>query len=138
MVGRGGLILKISEGRDVLLLDGDCGLCHRLALFMDSRLHSGSDIAYRQIESVEGRELISGLPLWKQEADTVYLFRDGRAFVKSAATIRCLLYLKWHWRIWFPILWVIPLPIRDIGYRIVAKYRYRFFSRPEICTFRID
>ena len=138
MVSRGGLILEINLERDVLLLDGDCGLCHRLALFMDPRLDSSSDIAYRQIESEESRELISRLPVWKQEADTVYLFRDGRAFVRSAAAIRCLLYLKWHWKIWFPLLWVIPLPVRDIVYRVIAKYRYRFFARPEICTFRID
>ncbi|MBP50511.1 MAG: hypothetical protein CMA68_00285 [Euryarchaeota archaeon] len=105
---------------------------------MDPRLDSDSDIAYRQIESEESRELISRLPEWKQEADTVYLFRDGQAFVRSAAAIRCLLYLKWHWKIWFPVLWLIPLPIRDFVYGIVAKYRYRFFTRPEICTFRID
>ena len=130
--------MQISEGRDVLLLEGDCGLCHRLALFMDPRLHEDADIAYREISSEEGQKMISELEEWEARADTVYLFREGRSFVRSSAAIRCLLYLKWYWRIWFPIMWLVPAPIRDIAYRIVAKNRHRFFDRPEACTFRID
>ena len=56
--------MQIAEGRDVLLLDGDCGLCHRLALFMDPRLNEDADIAYREISSDEGQELISELEEW--------------------------------------------------------------------------
>tara|TARA_Y100001970_G_scaffold60892_1_gene77526 strand:- start:17804 stop:18121 length:318 start_codon:yes stop_codon:yes gene_type:complete len=105
---------------------------------MDPRLHRGADIAYREIASIEGQEMISGLEKWKMDADTVYLFRGEEVFVKSSAAIRCLLYLKWYWRMWFPILWLVPLPIRDMVYNIVARNRHRFFSRPEVCTFRID
>ena len=130
--------MQIAEGRDVLLLDGDCGLCHRLALFMDPRLNEDADIAYREISSDEGQELISELNEWERRADTVYLFRDGRSFVRSSAAIRCLLYLKWYWRIWFPIMWLVPVPLRAIAYRIVANNRHRFFDSTEACTFRID
>ena len=48
--------------RDFLLLDGDCGLCHRLATFMDKRLARGQDIGYRPILSKEGQKMIATLP----------------------------------------------------------------------------
>ena len=128
----------LDPGRDVLLLDGDCGLCHRLAQFMDPKLAPGVDIAYRPIESEEAQNLIATFPKWQQQSDTVYLFRDGRSYVRSAAVIRCLLYMIWYWRMWFPILWIIPLPIRNMVYRFVAEYRHRIFKKPEVCTFRID
>ena len=128
----------LDPDRDVLLLDGDCGLCHRLAQFMDPKLAPGVDIAYRPIESEEAQNLIATFPEWQQQSDTVYLFRDGRSYVRSAAVIRCLLYMIWHWRMWFPILWIIPLPIRNMVYRFVAEYRHRIFKKPEVCTFRID
>ena len=128
----------LDPGRDVLFLDGDCGLCHRLARVLDPKLAPGVDIAYRPIESEEAQSLITTFPEWQQQSDTVYLFRDGRSYVRSAAVIRCLLYMIWHWRMWFPILWIIPLPIRDMVYRFVAKYRHRIFKKPEVCTFRID
>ena len=128
----------LDPSRDVLLLDGDCGLCHRLARFMDPKLTPGVDIAYRPIESEEAQNLIATFPKWQQQSDTVYLFRDGRSYVRSSAVIRCLLYMIWYWRMWFPIIWIIPLPIRNMVYRFVAIYRHRIFKKPEVCTFRID
>ena len=124
--------------RDFLLLDGDCGLRHRLATFMDKRLARGQDIGYRPILSEEGQEMIATLPQKQRDADSVYLIRNGKSYIRSAAGIRCLLYMKWHYKMWFPIFWIIPLPIRDIGYRIIAKYRHKFFKRPTECLFRID
>ena len=128
----------LDPDRDVLLLDGDCGLCHRLAQFMDPKLAPGVDIAYRPLESDDAQNLIATFPKWQQQSDTVYLFRDGRSYVRSAAVIRCLLYMIWYWRMWFPILWIIPLPIRNMVYRFVAICRHRIFKKPEVCTFRID
>ena len=128
----------LDPNRDVLLLDGECGLCHRLALFMEPKLGPGVDIAYRPIKSDDAHSLIINFPEWQQKADSVYLLRNGRSYVRSAAVIRCLLYLRWYWKMWFLILWVIPLPIRDMVYRFVSKYRHLVFKKPEYCTFRID
>ena len=128
----------LDPNRDVLLLDGECGLCHRLALFMEPKLGPGVDIAYRPIKSDDAQNLIIKLPEWQQKADSVYLLRSGRSYVRSAAVIRCLLYLRWYWKMWFLILWVIPLPISDMVYRFVSKYRHLVFKKPEYCTFRID
>ena len=91
----------LDSSRDVLLLDGDCGLCHRLAFFMDPRLEPGVDIAYRPIKSDDAKKLIHSFPKWQQRSDTVYLLRNGRSYIRSAAAIRCLLYLRWYWKIWF-------------------------------------
>ena len=128
----------LDPSRDVLLLDGECGLCHRLALFMEPKLEPRVDIAYRPIESDDAENLIIKFPEWQQKANSVYLLRNGRSYVRSAAVIRCLLYLRWYWKMWFLILWIIPLPICDMVYRFVAKYRHLIFKKPEYCTFRID
>lgn len=137
MVSGGGLI-EIEEGRDILILDGDCGLCHRLANFVDRRIVDKGMLALRASDSEDARLVISKLPESLREADTVYLIRNGKAYVRSSAAIRCLKYMRLHWRIIYPIVWIIPLPLRDFVYRIVAKYRHMIFERPEVCTFRTD
>ena len=124
--------------RDYLLLDGDCGLCHRLATFIDKRLADSQDIGYRPILSKDAAEMIALLPKKQQNADSVYLIRNGKSYIRSAAGIRCLLYMRWYYSMWFPILWMIPLPIRDLGYMFIAKYRHKFFNTPKECLFRID
>lgn len=137
MVCRGGTI-TVEDERDVLILDGECGLCHGLAEFIDKRIVDTSALAFRPGDSEEGRMLISKLPRRQREADTVYLIRNGKSFVRSAAAIRCLLYMGIQWRLLFPLAWMVPLPLRDIAYLIVARYRHYFFERPTQCTFRID
>ena len=67
----------LGTTRDVLLLDGDCGLCHRLATFVDRRLRSDVDLAYRPILSADGEALIATFPEQLQALDTVYLVRNG-------------------------------------------------------------
>ena len=131
-------MIDLNDDRDILILDGDCGLCHRLTIFIDKRLTKKHEIKYRPIESEEAKVIISSLTKKHQEADTVYLIRDGKSYIRSAAGIRTLLYLKWYYAMWFPILWLIPLPLRDLGYRVIAKYRHRFFKRPDVCLFRVD
>ena len=124
--------------RDYLLLDGDCGLCHRLATFIDKRLGKEKDLGYRPILSDDAQKMSATFPKKQQDADSVYLVRNGKSYIRSAAGIRCLLYMKWYYAMLFPIFWLIPLPIRDMGYRIIAKYRHKFFKKPTECLFRVD
>ena len=124
--------------RDYLLLDGDCGLCHRLATFIDKRLGKEKDLGYRPILSGDAQKMIATFPKKQQDADSVYLVRNGKSYIRSAAGIRGLLYMKWYYAMLFPIFWLIPLPIRDMGYRIIATYRHKFFKKPTECLFRVD
>ena len=100
--------MKLGVDKDVLLLDGECGLCNRLAQFIDKRRTTNANLSYRPIESNDAQELIKTFPIKQQNADTVYLIRNGRSYIRSAAGIRVLLYMKWYWRMWYPCAWLVP------------------------------
>ena len=121
--------------KDTLLMDGDCGLCTHTAVFINPRLKEPNSVSFVAIESAEGQELIQTFPDNFQAADTVFLIRNGKAYMRSAAAIRCLLYMKWYYSMWFPLAWIVPLPLRNIVYRIVARYRHKVFKRPATCIF---
>ena len=124
--------------RDFLFLDGDCGLCHRLATFMDKRMKKSANIGYRPNSSDDAKRVIASMPSSYIKSDTVYLIRNGKPYMKSSAAIRCLLYMKWHYRVLYPFCWIVPLPLRNIAYNIVARFRHKIFKRPQVCSFRID
>ena len=130
--------INMNDQRDFLFLDGDCGLCHRLATFIDKRLADGKNLGYRPIFHPDAQRVIQTLPANLRDADSVYLIRNGTAYIRSAAGIRFVLYMRWYYKMWFPLLWLIPLPLRNIGYRLIAKYRHKFFKRPSECLFRVD
>jgi predicted DCC family thiol-disulfide oxidoreductase YuxK len=89
----------MSLESDILLLDGECGLCNRIAIFIDKRKKIGKKLTYLSIESEEGQKIIEGFSKKQRNADTVYLIRNGKTYIRSAAGIRILLYLKWYYTI---------------------------------------
>jgi len=130
--------INVNDQRDFLFLDGDCGLCNRLTTFLDKRLGKGKQLGYRPILDADAQRIIQTLPAKLRDADTVYLIRNGKPYIRSGAGIRGVLYMRWYYKMWFPLLWLIPLPLRNIGYRLIAKYRHKFFKRPTECLFGVD
>ena len=117
-----------------LILDGDCGLCNRAAIFLRPRLGIDKKIIFLTNDSEEGKEIIDKLSSKKQDADTVYFIWNGKSHIRSAAAIRCLLFMKWYYKVLYPFCWIIPFPIRDLVYSIISKNRHRIFTKPEICS----
>ncbi|MEL0100181.1 MAG: DCC1-like thiol-disulfide oxidoreductase family protein [Euryarchaeota archaeon] len=104
---------------DILLIDGLCGLCTRSGNFLNKRLSKELEIS--ELESENGKMLLEKHSV---TIDSVVLIRNEKAYVRSAAAIRCLLYMKWNWKWLFPFAYIIPLPIRDLGYIIISKLRF--------------
>jgi predicted DCC family thiol-disulfide oxidoreductase YuxK len=128
------MVINVSEA-DILLMDGDCGLCSNVAVFLYPRLIHKSSLKFIANSSEEAKLIISQFSVKQQKADTVYLVKKGKTYIRSAAGIRCLLYMKFHYRILFPLFWLIPLPFRDLVYIIISKYRHHIFKRPNSCIF---
>ena len=61
------------RGKDALLLDGECGLCNKVAIFVNKRKSLKKEIDYLSIESEEAQELIAKFTVKQKNADTVYL-----------------------------------------------------------------
>ena len=69
----------------------------------------------------------------REQLDTMVLLKDGRIYLRSAAVSRILICLGGRWSVFGWMLWLIPWPVRDLGYRIVSRLRYRLFGKHETC-----
>ncbi len=124
-----------TEGGTILLLDGECALCNRLALFLSPRIRKREQVRFIAIESDEGRELIQSFPEKLGDLDTIYFLDDSKIHFYSSAVLRCIGLLQWRYVLLIPFLWMVPLPLRDILYRVVARYRRKIFGQNVSCTF---
>ena len=106
--------------KDALLIDGLCGLCTRTGKFISRR--QVTELEITEQDSDKGVELLNRYGI---KIDSLVLIRNKKAYVRSAAAIRCLLYMRWNWRCMYPLAWIIPLPIRDLVYIIIAKLRHK-------------
>ncbi len=104
--------------KDALLIDGLCAVCTKTGAFIKKR--QSKELELIEQNSDEGKALLEthGVTI-----DSVVLIRNEKAFTRSSAAIRCLLYMKWNWRWMYPFAWIIPIPIRDLVYILVSKFR---------------
>jgi predicted DCC family thiol-disulfide oxidoreductase YuxK len=120
----------------VILYDGVCGLCHRLNRFVLARDPAGR-FRFAALQSAPAREILARHGRDPRDLDTLYLVlghggRDERLLRKSDAALWILRELGGPWR-GASLLRLVPRPVRDLGYDLVARTRYRLFGRYDTC-----
>ena len=115
----------------IILFDGVCVLCSRWYRFVTARDGKGR-FRFVAIQSAEGRVLAEKFGIDPDNPETFILVADGKAFVRSDAALRILAELP-HWR-WTVLLRAIPAALRDALYNVIARNRYRWFGRLDVCV----
>jgi predicted DCC family thiol-disulfide oxidoreductase YuxK len=62
----------------------------------------------------------------------VLLFEDGTLYQRSTAALRIMRGLRAPWPV-LAFFLLVPRPIRDWAYDLIARRRYRWFGRRETC-----
>ncbi len=136
-------------GRLVVIFDGHCGLCSRSVRWL-LRRDRGDRLRFVASESAQGAELVARLGVAEAGremgrgdrsgtvSETILVVRDlggpaERILGRSDAVVALLAALPGPWPAVGAALEWIPRPLRDLGYRLVARWRYRIWGRLESC-----
>lgn len=123
---------KRDERAPVLLYDGDCGLCNAVVRFL-LREDVGARVRFAPLQSQLGQEFLRLRGLNTSDFDSMVFVSDwgnrGRSayFLRTTGALRVCAELGGLWRV---LSWikVVPRPIRDAGYKLVARTRYAAFG----------
>ena len=121
----------IKPGDQIILFDGFCKLCNYW-----SRLILGVDEQERftlcSVQSPRGQALLAhyGFPL--DQFETMLLVRKQGYLTHSDAFIAVMQGLPFPWRMLGILRW-LPKGLRDAGYRVIARNRYRIFGKYDRC-----
>jgi predicted DCC family thiol-disulfide oxidoreductase YuxK len=115
---------------DVILYDGVCVFCSRWIRFIAAR-DSERRFRFTAIQSGYGTRLAEAFGIDPHDPDTNAVVCGGRAYFKSDAALTVLSSLP-GWR-WTRALRVVPKPLRDVIYGVVARNRYRIFGKYQEC-----
>jgi len=124
----------MTETRDdgpIVLFDGVCNLCHAAVRFILAREREAR-FRFASLESETGRDLTTEGIREGTSADSMILVEDGSTYARSEAAIRIAARLSLPWRA-LGVLRVVPRPVRDGAYDLVARNRYRWFGRKDFC-----
>jgi len=125
------------EGHSLILYDGLCGMCDRFVQFVLPRDRDGVFL-FTPLQSTLATELLAQHGISAADLDMVCIVTDvgtasERVFVRSSAVVKVMRALGKKWRFLGSLLWLIPSPLRDVGYRAVANVRYRIFGKHDSC-----
>jgi predicted DCC family thiol-disulfide oxidoreductase YuxK len=113
----------------IILYDGDCLFCNRGVQFIING-DTKAIFQFATLTGETGRNLreVYHVP---SDIDSICLFQYGKSYIKSAAVLHICKGLGGWYKLLY-IFIIIPRPIRDLVYYLVAKNRYKF-SKQVVC-----
>jgi len=122
----------MNDNNPIILFDGICNLCNGSVNFILKR-DKKKQFRFVSLQSDEGKELIKRYKI-PQETDSVILIRKNKIFVESDAALKISGLLPTPWK-WLTIFKIIPTKWRNKIYNWVAKNRYKWFGKRDVCNF---
>jgi|SRR6516164_1421067 predicted DCC family thiol-disulfide oxidoreductase YuxK len=120
----------------VVLYDGVCGFCNRLVQF--AVCHDDEKIfRFASLQSSFGRRVLAEHGIDSSAMNTAYVLvsgYEGEALLPGSEAILFLLKrFGGIWSLLAKVIRLLPTPIRDWAYSMIARHRYRIFGRYDSC-----
>lgn len=123
--------LPSSLDYKIILFDGVCNFCNYWVNFILD--HDKQNIfKFAALQSEKGRELLDKFELPKDDFDSFILIYQNNVYKKSAAAFEIAKQLN-GWPNFFAPLRFLPKIFTDFVYDLVARNRYKFFGKKDVC-----
>jgi predicted DCC family thiol-disulfide oxidoreductase YuxK len=130
--------------RLLVIFDGQCGLCNRAVRWFVRRDRSDR-LRFTASDSATAARLLAGHGFVGpgRELGTIVVARDlglptESVLVRSEAVLAMLAVLPRPWPAVAVALRWIPRPVRELGYRLIARWRSRIWGRLDSCPIPTD
>lgn len=115
----------------VVIFDGECGFCQRSVRFIH-RHDAANRFRFAARESEAGARLLQTHRIGLAPNSMVLIDADG-TWLRSDAVLRIAGHLGAPWS-WARVLRLVPRPVRDGVYRLVAAVRHRVTRHLPTCA----
>ena len=122
----------------VLFYDGVCGLCNRTVQCIVKR-DRREVFRFAPLQGPLANRILKAYGIDPSDLDTIYVAVNcdqsskERLLATSDAAVFVLRELGGIWRVGAALLGLMPRSVRDWGYGLIARNRYRIFGRYETC-----
>lgn len=127
-----GTNFKIETNQDpIILFDGVCNLCNGAVQFVIKH-DKNRYFRFASLQSEIAKSILPKYGINPDALESIIVYENERIYIRSNAILRIAKNLQGFSRL-LVLGWVIPKPIRDWLYNIVAKNRYAWFGRKDEC-----
>jgi predicted DCC family thiol-disulfide oxidoreductase YuxK len=122
--------MSVPAAVSLVLFDGGCNFCNRSVQFVLNH-EADHNIRFASSSSAAGQDALRDCGL-RCRPGSIVVIEEGRCYTKSSATIRLARHLKAPWNL-FSLIVMLPAPIRDLVYELIAANRQRISGRMPHC-----
>jgi predicted DCC family thiol-disulfide oxidoreductase YuxK len=115
----------------IVLFDGVCNFCNFWVNFLIER-DKKDKFRFVALQSDRGQEFLKKYNLKTEDFDTFVLINGDKTYSKSTASLIVAQNLGGFWKLLYVFI-IIPRPLRDFIYSIIAKNRYNLFGKRDVC-----
>lgn len=115
----------------VILFDGVCNFCNNAVNFVIKR-DPKSVFKFATLQSSVAQEILKSHNLDNAEMNSFVLIENDKIYSKSTAALRVCSRLKGLWPLMYGFI-IVPKLIRNGIYNWIAKNRYAWFGKKEVC-----
>lgn len=119
------------DNRHIVIFDGVCNFCNSAVNFIIKRDPDGI-FAFTPMQSDLAHELTERFKVQNVSVDTFVLIKNDQCYVFSDAALEIAKDLKGLWFL-FNVVKIVPRPIRDAAYKLLARNRYKLFGKTDTC-----
>lgn len=120
---------QINTTYNVIFFDGVCGLCNGFIDFV-MKIDTRKRFHFSPLQSEFAKKTLP--PELISDLKTVVVQIEGHTYKKAPAVIRVMQEIGGSWSL-LGALKVLPEPLLNLGYDIVASNRYKLFGKKETC-----
>lgn len=121
----------MAEQRIIFFYDGECGFCNKTVMFLH-RKSVYKKLFFCSLQSEFAGQFFKKVNLSKPDYTAAYLW-NGKMHKASSAVLSAIRYTKRPYR-WLQILLLIPKPLRNLIYYIIAYARKKILSADLKCN----
>jgi predicted DCC family thiol-disulfide oxidoreductase YuxK len=123
--------VSILASNYIILFDGVCNFCNYWVNFI-LKHNDKKHLQFASLQSEYAQELLRQHGFDPSQLTSVVFIKDGKLYSQSSAVAKVCKELNWPWKIFYGII-IIPKFIRDFCYNFIAKRRYKWFGKKEVC-----
>lgn len=118
--------------KGIILFDGVCDLCTSTVQFIIKR-DPQAKFKFTSLQGDAGKRYLKEYSLDDELNSLVFIdSRKNIVYTKSTAALLICRELSGPVRFLYPLI-LVPRPLRDFVYRIIANNRYKWFGKKEEC-----
>ena len=116
----------------IILFDDECILCNKFARWIIKN-DKQRRFRFLALQSSFANTLLDKYGFDKNNFDSVVLIDEDKLYTESDAALRIVKYLDGAKKYLY-ILRILPKSFRDFFYKIIARNRYKWFGKTDICS----